>query len=268
MSTPREPNHGCLRPPDASVGKGKRKSRERVWCLFLAAMVSAGAWGQQPVVLDHVVAVINGSVILQSDVVEEIKYAVLQPFSVDPERNTPQRALQRLIDRELILQQMRVAEASTPPPAEEVQQNLSELRKLIPECAGYHCETEAGWQALLKAHGLTEKQVEAHWAQRLAILSFIQSRFGGGVRISNPELEDYYNKTLVPQYQGKLVKPPPLAAVSSRIQEILLQQRVSSLLLEWLQSLKSEGSVSILDPAYGKVGTTGSGDDSGSGGQS
>ncbi len=53
------------------------------------------------------------------------------------------------------------------------------------------------------------------------------------------------------------MKPPPLASVSSRIEEILLQQRVSSLLLEWLQSLKSEGSVSILDPAYGKVGTTG-----------
>jgi hypothetical protein len=43
---------------------------------------------------------------------------------------------------------------------------------------------------------------------------------------------------------------------------------VSSLLLEWLQSLKSEGSVSILDPAYGQVGTTGSGDESESGGQS
>ncbi len=57
------------------------------------------------------------------------------------------------------------------------------------------------------------------------------------------------------------VSRPPLAAVSSRIEEILLQQRVSSLLLEWLQSLKSEGSVSILDPAYGQVGTTGSGDD-------
>jgi hypothetical protein len=28
-----------------------------------------------------------------------------------------------------------------------------------------------------------------------------------------------------------------------------------------LQSLKSEGSVSILDPAYGQVGTTGSGDE-------
>ncbi len=242
--------------------------------MLLAASMAAGAWGQQTlapiptgaVVLDHVVAVINGSVILQSDVDEELRYAVLQPFSINSERNTPQRALQRLIDRDLILQQMKVAQAQTPPAPEEVKERITQLRGVIPECAQYHCETDAGWQAFLKAKGLTEKEVEEHWAQRMVILSFIQSRFGSGVRITPAEIQDYYNKTLVPQLHG--ANTPPLASVSTRIEEILLQQRVSSLLLEWLQSLKSEGSVSILDPAYGKVGTTGSGDDSESGGQS
>jgi peptidyl-prolyl cis-trans isomerase SurA len=243
--------------------------------VVLLAIMSLAAWGQQTpapiptgaVVLDHVVAVINGSVILQSDVTEEIRYAVLQPFSIDGARNTPQRALQRLIDRDLILQQMRTAQTVDPPTPEEVQQRIAQLRAVIPECAQFHCETETGWQAFLKARGLTEKEVEAHWSQRMLILSFIQSRFGNGVRVTDAEIADYYNKTLVPQLQAKGIKPPPLAVVSSRIEEILLQQRVSSLLLEWLQSLKSEGSVSILDPAYGKVGTTGSGDESDSGGQ-
>jgi hypothetical protein len=220
------------------------------------------------VILDHVVAVINGSVILQSDVTEEMSYAVLQPFGLDSARNTPQRALQRLIDRDLILQQMQTGQTVTPPTPEEVHQRITQLRGVIPECARYHCETDAGWQKFLQAHGLTEKEVEAHWSQRILILSFIQSRFGSGVHITPAEIADYYNKTLVPQLQNKAVKPPPLTEVSSRIEEVLLQQRVSSLLLEWLQSLKSEGSVSILDPAYGRVGTTGSGDeDSSSGGQ-
>jgi len=239
------------------------------------AAMATGVWAQQPavpvppgaVILDHVVAVINGSVILQSDVEEDMRYAVLQPFAIGSARNTPQRALQRLIDRDLILQQMQTAQAVTPPTPEEVQRRLTELRTIIPECVRYHCETDAGWQAFLEAKGLNEKEVEAHWSQRMMILSFIQSRFGSGVRITPAEIADYYNKTLVPQLHDKGVKPPPLDTVSSRIEEILLQQRVSSLLLEWLQSLKSEGSVSILDPAYGKVGTTGSGDDSDSGGQ-
>jgi peptidyl-prolyl cis-trans isomerase SurA len=266
--------------------------RNRVWILVFLVLMSLAAWGRQnsaapataiaapapsippapvpkgAVVLDHVVAVINGSVILQSDVDEEMRYAVLQPFSIDSARNTPQRALQRLIDRDLILQQMQTTQTMTPPTPEEVQQRITQLRGVIPECARYHCESDAGWHDFLKAEGLTEKEVEEHWSQRMLILSFIQSRFGSGVRISPAEIADYYNKTLVPQFADKTVKPPALTAVSSRIEEILLQQRVSSLLLEWLQSLKSEGSVSILDPAYGKVGTTGTSDgDSSSGGQ-
>ncbi len=218
------------------------------------------------VVLDHVVAVINGSVILQSDVTEEMGYAFLQPFTAGA-RNTPQRALQRLIDRDLILQQMETAQTVTPPTPEEVQQRIAELRGVIPECLPDRCQTDAGWQAFLRTKGLTEEEVDAHWAQRILILSFIQSRFGAGVRITPAEIAEYYNKTLVPLLRAKEVKPPAVQAVSARIEEILLQQRVSSLLLEWLQSLKSEGSVSILDPAYGKVGTTGLGDEAESGGQ-
>jgi peptidyl-prolyl cis-trans isomerase SurA len=247
-----------------------------LWTILLIAILSTPAWAQQPapsaippgaVILDHVVAVINGSVILESDVKEEMNYAVLQPFSINSARNTPERALQRLIDRALILQQMKTGgDTVAPPTPEELQQQIHQLRGLIPQCMEYRCQTEAGWQAFLSSRGLTEKEVEKHWSQRMLILSFIQARFGSGVRITPAEIKNYYDKTLVPRLNG--VTPPPLANVSTRIEEILLQQRVSSLLLEWLQSLKSEGSVSILDPAYGKVGTTGSGDESESGGQS
>ncbi len=242
---------------------GKTRAAERVGicCLLLILLVAASAWGQgKPVVLDHVVAVINGSVILQSDVDEEMAYAALQPFSIKAATNTPQAALQRLIDRALILQQMATSQTVVSPSPEEVQKSITQLRGLIPDCARYQCVTDAGWQAFLAAKGLTEKEVEARWRQRLILLAFIQSRFGAGVRISPAEIADYYNKTLLPEYKGKTT-PPALAVVSSRISEILLQQRVSSLLLDWLQSLKSEGSVSILDPAYGQVGTTGSGED-------
>jgi peptidyl-prolyl cis-trans isomerase SurA len=254
----------------------------RVALTLVGGITAAGVCGQQnapapaspalptapvlpgkAVVLDHVVAVINGSVILQSDVTEEVRYAVLQPFSINTARNTPRNALQRLIDRDLILQQMQMGQTVTPPTPAQVQERITQLRGLIPDCARYHCETDAGWQTFLQTHGLTEKEVEAHWSQRMLILSFIQSRFGAGIRITPAEIADYYNKTLLSQLRGKVANPPALAAVSTRIEEILLQQRVSSLLLEWLQSLKSEGSVSILDPTYGQVGTTGLGDDSG-----
>ena len=226
---------------------------------FLALSLHA----QAPTVLDHVVAVINGGVLLQSDVNEELAYSVLQPFGNRLRHEPPQAALERLIDRALILQQMKLAENTIPPTAEEVQASIQETREFLPDCAHDGCNTEAGWQAYLAAHQLNEDEVKTRWAQRLSILAFIQSRFGSGVRITPAEVAAYYNKTLLPLFAGRTVQPPTLTAVSPRITEILLQQRVSSLLLDWLQSLKSEGSVSILDPLYGKLGTTGTGDEQG-----
>jgi peptidyl-prolyl cis-trans isomerase SurA len=206
--------------------------------------------------LDHVVAVVNGDVILESDVQEEMRFAVLQPERADPAGNTPQSALARLIDRDLILQQMKISQADVPSPtAQQLDGRLAEMRKQIPDCAQYRCETEAGWQAFLAARGLTEAEVRAHWRERMIILSFIQSRFGAGVHITQAEIEQYYNQDFAPEFAKRKLHPPPLTTVSSRIQEILLQQRVNGFLRDWLQSLKDDGSVSILSAAYNQVGS-------------
>ena len=49
-----------------------------------------------------------------------------------------------------------------------------------------------------------------------------------------------------------MLAPPALDSVSSRIEEILLQQHVNALLQDWLKSLRDQGNVIILDPALGE----------------
>lgn len=205
-----------------------------------------GATMPKPVVLDRVVAAVNGNVILSSDVQEEMRFTRLQPGR-DPRRNTPERALRRLIDRDLIREQIKVHQVQvTPPTDEQVKKQLAELRKQLPQCAQYHCETDAGWNALLASDALTEPELEKRWKERMIILSFIQSRFGAGVRISPEQIEQYYQKTFLPEFEKRNLPAPALASVSKRIQEILLQERVNELLRDWLASLKQEGSVKIL----------------------
>jgi hypothetical protein len=53
---------------------------------------------------------------------------------------------------------------------------------------------------------------------------------------------------LVPQY-AKDQKAPALESVSERIEEILLQDQVSKLFTTWLDNLRKQGDVQILDPA-------------------
>ena len=72
--------------------------------------------------------------------------------------------------------------------------------------------------------------------------------FGPGIRISPAQIKDYYEKTMLPEYAKQKVKPPELETISDRIQEILLQQQVSSLLEDWLKSLKAQGTVRVMRP--------------------
>ena len=219
--------------------------------------------GQQPVVLDKVIAIINGDVLLQSDLQSEMDMAALQPLSVPPGQNTPQRAARRLINRTLILQAMKEQQFAAPVSDEQVQQSLDELRKELPACGRYKCMTQEGWSAFLKDHNLTPPEVYTRWRQRLQILSFIDTRFRAGMRISQTEIADYYNKVLVPQFKTETSKPPSLASISDRISEVLLQQHVNALLQDWLKSLRNQGSVQILDAEYGQ--SSGDSDEEGGG---
>lgn len=84
----------------------------------------------------------------------------------------------------------------------------------------------------------------------MAILHFIDIRFRSGIRIAPDQISAYYQKTLVPALEKNHETAPPLADVSTRIQEILLQQQVSGLFQDWLGSLRDQGNVRIVDKAY------------------
>jgi peptidyl-prolyl cis-trans isomerase SurA len=209
------------------------------------------ASASQPIELDKVIAVINGDVLLQSDVQEEMQFAALNPLGQYGRSTDPASAGRRLINRTLILQQMKSQQVDTAVSDEELKKSLMELRKQIPACARYQCETQQGWEAFLKKNHLTEQQVDDRWRQRLEIGKFIDMRFRNGIRISKPEIQTYYDKKFVPAFLKESAKPPALATVSARISEILLQQHVNGMLQDWLKSLHDQGSVEILDPLYG-----------------
>jgi hypothetical protein len=157
--------------------------------------------------------------------------------------------VQELISRTLIQQQVRQEDitASQPNP-EEVQARLKELRTELPACVRMNCATDAGWQSFLSANGLTASQVEAYLGLRLEMIRFIEIRFRQGIRISQQDIEAYYRTKLVPLYAPG-VKIPPLSDVAPRIEEILLEQQVNILFDTWLDNLRKQGDVEVLDPA-------------------
>jgi peptidyl-prolyl cis-trans isomerase SurA len=220
---------------------------------LVAAMIAmpAAILAQEPgqVVLDRAVAVVNKHVILASDLDDEIRLSILDPNNAGQPALTHQRALEQLISRALIEQQIRQEDMqSIEPPQDEVDARLHQIRTELPACMHENCASDAGWKAFLTAHGLTSDRVEAYLRYRLEILRFIEQRFRQGIQISEQQIETYYHDTLLPMYApGETV--PPLNDVAPRIEEILLQQQVNVLFDNWLKNLRQQGDVEVLDPA-------------------
>jgi peptidyl-prolyl cis-trans isomerase SurA len=208
-----------------------------------------------PQTLDRVVAVVNNHAILLSDIDEEIRLSILDPTDQNSGALTPQRALEQLISRALIEQQMRQEDIQAADPTQlEVDARLKEIRTELPACVHANCASDDGWKAFLVTHGLTVDLVDASLRYRLQILSFIELRFRQGISVSDQEIDAYYHNTLLPLYK-KSEDKPALEKVAPRIQEILLQQKVNVLFDDWLRNLRTQGEVEILDPSLEEPGS-------------
>jgi peptidyl-prolyl cis-trans isomerase SurA len=201
----------------------------------------------QGVMLDRVAAVVNGDVILESDVDEERRFEEIQPYRKSEAELAREAMLERLIDRELILQQSE-SEPEDVVTDQELNAQIVSLRKDIPDCKQYHCETDDGWQKYLAAHGFTVEEFRERWLLRMKLLKFIEVRFRSGIKITNAEIKQFYDSKMLPEYQERKVSPPSVDTISKRIEEVLLQQQVGALLVDWLKSLRAQGSVTIMTP--------------------
>ena len=195
-------------------------------------------------VVDKLIAIVNNDIILESDVDEEERFSKLYPYRTTSGDTPRAQALTRLIDRDLILQQIR--QPMTTVEKSQIDSEEADLRKDLPACQHADCQSSVGWAKFLAAAGFTEDELRSRLEQRTEVLHFIEQRFRSGIRITDKQVEDFYTQTMLPQYRKEHATPPSLEVLSPRIEELLLQQEVSKLLDQWLKSLRESGNVRIL----------------------
>jgi peptidyl-prolyl cis-trans isomerase SurA len=192
-------------------------------------------------VIDRIVARVNGRIILQSELEEAVSYeALLNGQALSQVTADGRRAvLDRLIDQELLHEQLKSSELERATEAEAASQ-LAAARKLYSEAA-----IDEGWQALLAKYGLREKDLVSHVQQQIDLMRLVDARLRPAVQIDSKTVEAYYREKFVPQLKQSGAGEVPLADVSAKIKELLTQEKVSELLVSWLQNLRSESDVRI-----------------------
>src|SRR5579862_2922522 len=122
-------------------------SKAQWLCLVISAIAMLiPAVGAQT--LDRIVATVNGRVILQSDWDEALCYEALLSGRAQTDFGADERrgVLDRLIDQELLREQMKSADFRHASP-EEAAARVAEARKLYPQA-----DTEDGWEQVLEQH--------------------------------------------------------------------------------------------------------------------
>jgi peptidyl-prolyl cis-trans isomerase SurA len=207
--------------------------------LFVSAMALPAARAGE--VIDRIVATVNGHIILQSDWNDALCYEALlsgraMSLFTDDERRT---VLDRLIDQELLDEQMKSASFQHASEA-DAQAEIAQARKLYPDAA-----TDEGWQKILDQYGLTEKILTAHVQQQIDLMRLVDAHLRPAIQIDSKNIEAYYRDKFVPQLKDSGASEVPLADVSAKIRELLTEEKVSELMVSWLQSLRSESKVSF-----------------------
>jgi peptidyl-prolyl cis-trans isomerase SurA len=208
--------------------------------LLLAALLLLPGRGSAQVI-DRIIATVNGHVILQSDWDEALCYeALLTNRTLAQFTDDDRRAvLDRLIDQELLREQMKSADFPHATDA-EVAARVADARKQYPQAT-----SSDAWQALLAQYHLAEMDLLAHVRQQIDVMRLVDARLRPAVEIDSKSIEAYYRDQFVPKLKQSGASEVPLAEVSAKIRELLTEQKVSELLISWLQTLRSEGQVRI-----------------------
>jgi hypothetical protein len=191
-------------------------------------------------ILDRIVATVNNHIILQSEWQEAIRYeAFLSGRPLDQvDIGDRKAALDRLIDQELLREQMRSSDfphASS----EVVEKRLQEIRKQYADS-----ENESAWKAALVRYGLTEDELRRRVALQQDLLGLVDARLRPNVIIDSKSIESYYNQELLPQLRQSGAQQVPLAEVTPKIKELLTQQKMNQMLVAWLHDLRTGSRIS------------------------
>ncbi|HEV7218985.1 MAG: SurA N-terminal domain-containing protein [Terriglobales bacterium] len=191
-------------------------------------------------VLDRIVATVNGQIILQSDWEDAIRYeAFIANRPVDMRSAADRKAaLDRLIDQELLREQMRGPDALQPT-EQQVESQIQQIRKQ------YDAQNDPQWKALLAVHQLTEDELQRRVTLQLELSRLVDAHLRPSANITSKSIESYYQQELLPQLHQSGAKEVPLAEVSPKIKELLTQQKITELLVTWLENLRAGSEIHI-----------------------
>jgi hypothetical protein len=198
---------------------------------------SLGAFGSE---IDRLLVTVNGRVITEGDLDLARSLIAIVFYDKNSGPGSREDQIAKLIDQELMRQELKNF-SQTQEDESKVEARLQSLREAYAE--------KGGLPPLLKRLGLQESELIAYLKLESSILKFVNFRFGPFATVSEQEIKNYYETRLTPQLQKARIDLPELKQISGRIEEILREEKVNTLLEQWIREIRRNSRIEYFDGA-------------------
>jgi hypothetical protein len=191
----------------------------------VAAFVPHDARAQQ-VTIDRIVARVDTDIILLSDVRALERYQQL----VDGKSETDTQVLDRLIDQWVVRNEADTAQFPHPTP-DSIDKGVERVQKSFTSPEEY--------EAKKKEVGLTDGDVRRMVASQLYLSNYLDSRFRPSVHVEQKDIQEFYEKAVIPRAQARGQEAPSLDAAKEVIRDALIQKGIDEQAERWLTESRS-----------------------------
>jgi parvulin-like peptidyl-prolyl isomerase len=181
-------------------------------------------------VIDRIAARVENDIILLSDVRALARYQQL----VDGKSESDAQILDRLIDQWIVRNEAETARFPRPT-EDDVTRGVERVQKSFPSAQEF--------EARKKQIGLTDSDIRNMVSSQLYLSNYLDSRFRPSAKIEPKEVQDFYDKAVVPRAQARGQEPPSLDAARDYIREALTQGSINEQAERWLN--ESRGRVHV-----------------------
>ena len=181
-------------------------------------------------VIDRIAARVENYIILLSDVRALARYQQL----VDGKSESDAQILDRLIDQWIVRNEAETARFPRPS-EDDVTRGVERVQKSF--------TTADEFETRRKQIGLTDSDIRNIVSSQLYLSNYLDSRFRPSAKIDPKEVQDFYEKAVLPRAQARGQEPPSLDAARDYIHEALVQRSINEQAERWLN--ESRGRVHV-----------------------
>jgi hypothetical protein len=227
----------------------RRRRRLRILA-FVASVALAAALraaepapreSAEPVLVDRILATVDGDPILLSDLERLIGLGIVRRQEGENEAALHRRALDRMIENRLRLHELDRF-GFDQAPVEEIDRRYQAIRDRF--------DSEAAFRAELERLDLDDTRLRLLVARQISILIYVEERLGPRVFVSVDDIRRHYDEVLVPELAARGEAAPPIETVREAIRALLRERRLNEEIDRWTATLRAAADVEdFLDSA-------------------